>query len=58
MILGMLMMFLLFVGLTLVFAANFIKVDKQRALLLLVGMIMAIIPLGILLASFFFPIFD
>lgn len=58
MILGMVMMFLLFIGLALIFGANFIHKEKQRALLLVIGMVMALIPLGFVLVGLFYPVWE
>lgn len=59
MFLGMLMMFSLFAGLALIFGANFMQNrDKLRALLMIVGTFMSIVPLAVILISFFYPIWE
>jgi hypothetical protein len=59
MFLGMLMMFCLFAGLALIFGANFLQNrDRLRALLMIAGALMSIIPLAVVLISFFYPIWE
>ena len=59
MLLGMAMMFSLFAGLTLVFGANFMQNrDRLRALLIVIGAGLSIIPLVIFVISFFYPVWD
>ena len=59
MLLGMAMMFSLFAGLTLVFGANFLQNrDKLRALLIVIGTVLALIPLVIIGVSFFVNVWD
>jgi hypothetical protein len=59
MLLGMAMMFSLFAGLTLVFGANFLQNrDRLRALLIVIGTVLALIPLVIIGVSFFVNVWE
>ena len=59
MLLGMAMMFSLFAGLTLVFGANFLQNrDKLRALLIVIGTVLALVPLVIIGVSFFVNVWE
>lgn len=59
MFLGFAMMFCLFTGLALVFGANFLQNrDRLRALLIVVGAGLSMIPLVIFVISFFYPVWE
>jgi hypothetical protein len=59
MFLGMLMLFCLASGLALIFGANFMQGrDKTRAFLMIGGAFLSIIPLVVVVASFFYPIWE
>ena len=59
MLLGMAMMFSLFAGLTLVFGANFLQNrDRLRALLIVIGTVLALVPLVIIGVSFFVNVWE
>lgn len=59
MLLGMAMMFSLFAGLTLVFGANFLQNrDRLRALLIIIGTVLALVPLVIIGVSFFVNVWE
>jgi hypothetical protein len=59
MFLGMAMLFCLFTGLVLVFGANFLQGrDKMRALMIVVGAGLSMIPLVVFILSFFYPIWE
>jgi hypothetical protein len=56
---GMLMLFCLCSGLALIFGANFMPGrDKLRAFLMLGGAVLSLVPLVIIVISFFYPVFE
>jgi hypothetical protein len=59
MFIGMLMLFCLFTGLALIFGANFMKGrDLLRAKLMIAGALLSMVPLVVIVVSFFYPVFD
>ncbi len=59
MLLGFAMMFCVFSGLGLIFGANFLQNrDKLRALLMIGGAVLSLIPLVVLITSFFITIWE
>jgi hypothetical protein len=59
MFLGFAMMFCVFSGLAMIFGANFVQNrDKLRALLMVSGAVLSLIPLVLLITSFFYPVFE
>jgi hypothetical protein len=59
MVVGMLMLFSLFSGLALIFGANFMQGrDLLRAKLMICGALLSMVPLVIIVVSFFYPVFE